>query len=704
MAVSQFVDNFACLLGAAYNTGSGSVTLQTGYGATLASRLTQIGSAGISVDSPLRFTLIEQSANGVISPTTKFAIYLATSLSGDVLSGVTVAEGTTDQQFAINDVFAVLWTAGGQKELADIARTSPTDASVVHKTGDETIAGTKTFSTTIVGSISGNAATVTNGVYTSGSYANPSWITSLAGSKVSGDIAGNAANVSGIVAIANGGTGTASPGLVAGSNVTITGTWPNQTVAAAGTAPGGSTGQLQYNNAGAFAGAAWSTIAASGTLLGITAGAVADVPVSIIPVIGTATITNVAIASGVATVTTSAAHGFVAGRLVVISGATPSGLNSRWTIISVPSSTTFTLATSAGDSASAASGGTASSVTSTGSPLQIMDAGSVAGVRINPGAGAVTVATGGTSTGYIPTYHIETENNAAQADGTTFYRGWMSYNITRTRNRDAARIALRAGSSSTARDAAAIDLGIFGSGGTLDFYCGGNHGGAAMTRVLALTSSGANFPVNLTLAGTAGAFLVGSTNAADSNAVVRIGANSSGTGKLLVLQRNGGAGAASILEIQNSDQGSANIFSRIDGNYRWQIGSGTMSGAMLGVLADAAATPVLNVAGTASQSGALVTLAGESSTTARQPMGVIDATWSVSTHASRLADLVLSTSGYNGNHEAIRFRDTGAISQPIIPIANVRDAADDAAAAALSPVVPVGGLYRTGSILKIRVS
>ena len=38
----------------------------------------------------------------------------------------------------------------------------------------------------------GNADTVTNGVYTSGSYADPSWITSISGSKVSGNISGNA--------------------------------------------------------------------------------------------------------------------------------------------------------------------------------------------------------------------------------------------------------------------------------------------------------------------------------------------------------------------------------------------------------------------------------------------------------------------------------------------------------------------------------
>ena len=37
---------------------------------------------------------------------------------------------------------------------------------------------------TVTGSVSGNAGTVTNGVVTSGSYSNPSWITALAGSKV----------------------------------------------------------------------------------------------------------------------------------------------------------------------------------------------------------------------------------------------------------------------------------------------------------------------------------------------------------------------------------------------------------------------------------------------------------------------------------------------------------------------------------------
>lgn len=61
------------------------------------------------------------------------------------------------------------------------------------------------------------------------------------------------ADVTGILPVANGGTGTASPGLVAGTNVSISGTWPNQTVtSSAGSGPltisgtGMTTGNVYY--------------------------------------------------------------------------------------------------------------------------------------------------------------------------------------------------------------------------------------------------------------------------------------------------------------------------------------------------------------------------------------------------------------------------------------------------------------------------
>lgn len=66
--------------------------------------------------------------------------------------------------------------------------------------------------------------------------------------------------VTGTLPIANGGTGSSSPSLTAGTNITITGTWPNQTIAASSTANivSGTTtitgtctsGQFMYNNSG----------------------------------------------------------------------------------------------------------------------------------------------------------------------------------------------------------------------------------------------------------------------------------------------------------------------------------------------------------------------------------------------------------------------------------------------------------------------
>lgn len=65
---------------------------------------------------------------------------------------------------------------------------------------------------------------------------------------------GTAANVTGVVAVANGGTGTTTPALVAGTNVTITGTWPNQTIAASGGGGSGTVTSISVASANGFAG------------------------------------------------------------------------------------------------------------------------------------------------------------------------------------------------------------------------------------------------------------------------------------------------------------------------------------------------------------------------------------------------------------------------------------------------------------------
>lgn len=101
----------------------------------------------------------------------------------------------------------------------------------------------------------------------SGSYADPAHIASLAGSKVSGDIAGNAANVTGTVAAANGGTGRTSltvdriligngTGPVKEGAIGTGLAWDGTTLTATGGGgsgtPAGSDTQIQYNAGGAF--------------------------------------------------------------------------------------------------------------------------------------------------------------------------------------------------------------------------------------------------------------------------------------------------------------------------------------------------------------------------------------------------------------------------------------------------------------------
>lgn len=72
------------------------------------------------------------------------------------------------------------------------------------------------------------------------------------------------AGVNGTLPIANGGTGTTTPSLVAGSNVTITGTWPNQTIASS--AGGSGTVTSVAASVPSFLSVSGSPITTSGTL------------------------------------------------------------------------------------------------------------------------------------------------------------------------------------------------------------------------------------------------------------------------------------------------------------------------------------------------------------------------------------------------------------------------------------------------------
>lgn len=67
-------------------------------------------------------------------------------------------------------------------------------------------------------------------------------------------------NATGTLPVANGGTGTTTPSLVAGTNISITGTWPNQTITNTSSASGTVTSVATGN------GLQGGTITTSGTL------------------------------------------------------------------------------------------------------------------------------------------------------------------------------------------------------------------------------------------------------------------------------------------------------------------------------------------------------------------------------------------------------------------------------------------------------
>jgi len=164
---------------------------------------------------------------------------LLSNLNTGILKNTT---GTGVPSIAVAADFPILnqnttGTAGSTATLAT-ARTISTNGDVLYTSppfdGSANVLGTATLASIGVAGTYTKVTTDAKGRVTVGANITAGDVPTL-----NQNTTGTAANVTGIVAVANGGTGTATPSLVAGTNVTITGTFPNQTINSSGGGGGG---------------------------------------------------------------------------------------------------------------------------------------------------------------------------------------------------------------------------------------------------------------------------------------------------------------------------------------------------------------------------------------------------------------------------------------------------------------------------------
>lgn len=107
------------------------------------------------------------------------------------------------------------------------------------------------------------------------------------------------------------------------------------------------------------------------------------VPLSVVGNSTARTVTNKSLTANVATLTTSVAHGFTAGRTVVVAGVDAT-FNGTYTILDAPSTTTFRYNKTAADVLSAAATGTATADTQTANLQEWKDNGGVVRSALDP--------------------------------------------------------------------------------------------------------------------------------------------------------------------------------------------------------------------------------------------------------------------------------------------------------------------------------
>ena len=238
---STFSDLKFELIGSGEQSNTWGNTTNINIGTAIEQAITGLGNPVFASDADLTIDLTDLL--GPALQTARALMLNATSTTSLTATRALVVP-TIEKQYLVQNN-----TSGGQsitvKTAAGTGITVPNGAKVhVYVNGVDVIDAVTHFSSLTLGASlpvtsGGTGVTTSTGTGSNVLSNSPTLVTPALGTPASATLTNAtglplSTGVTGLLPVANGGTGTATPALVEGTNVTITGTWPNQTINAAG--------------------------------------------------------------------------------------------------------------------------------------------------------------------------------------------------------------------------------------------------------------------------------------------------------------------------------------------------------------------------------------------------------------------------------------------------------------------------------------